>query len=137
MYLKILLLLATINLGLIDFGNSQNGYTLLYKKCSEIESFQDFLNSDNNTFSMYKFGKTEFKQNETYCVKIKYAHVEDINNMLILFNTPISSIECYFETENGKIQVYRSGIFENYENQLIRSGDKNKIYINSKLKTMK
>jgi hypothetical protein len=134
MCLKIIHLIICINIYLIGFSIAQARYSISYVRTSTDKSFKEIYGDSNLKFTSYEKGKTFFKPSETYWIKIEWDKKSELSNVVVLFGTPISKIECFSFDKKNVLKYQEAGINVAYQNQIIRTGDKNKIYLNFQVK---
>ncbi|MFN8258411.1 MAG: 7TM diverse intracellular signaling domain-containing protein [Bacteroidales bacterium] len=96
-------------------------------------TFKEIIN-DSVQFIRYEIGKTYFKPNEAYWIKLKIENRDDLSDLIVLLNTPISDIECYAFNSRNHLQHLNSGFYLPYQQQSIFTGDKNKLFLNYRIK---
>ena len=127
-YLIFLLLFFSFSVGFAD-----TPYRILYTNASNCEQIDKLLSDSEIKFINYEKGKPVFKTGETYWIKIEYQNSEKIKDIVLLLNTPISEIECFAFDNDMILRSSQAGIGTDYRNQILRTGDKNKIFLNFQL----
>ncbi|MFN8256411.1 MAG: 7TM diverse intracellular signaling domain-containing protein [Bacteroidales bacterium] len=134
MYLKFIYILTILNFCFFSISKAQNDFTLSYKIVAENESINNIINDSTLKFTAYEIDKTYFKPDESYLIRIEFKTKVELKDLVLLLNTPIAKLECYGYDQNNNLNYKEAGIDTEFNKQDLKSGDKNKIYLNYRIK---